>query len=31
MNLKAAAKWGAIGAGVLGAVGLGVGAMNKKS
>ncbi len=30
-NLKAAAKWGAIGAGVLGAVGLGVGAMNKKS
>ena len=30
-NLKAAAKWGAIGAGVLGAVGLGIGAMNKKS
>ena len=30
MNLKTAAKWGAIGAGVLGAVGLGVGAMNNK-
>lgn len=29
-NLKAAAKWGAIGAGVLGAVGLGVGALNNK-
>lgn len=29
-NLKAGAKWGAIGAGVLGAVGLGVGAMNNK-
>lgn len=29
-NLKASAKWGAIGAGVLGAVGLGVGAMNNK-
>ncbi len=29
-NLKAAAKWGAIGAGVLGSVGLGVGAMNNK-
>lgn len=31
MNLKAAAKWGAIGAGVLGVIGLSVGAMNKKS
>lgn len=29
-NLKAGAKWGAIGAGVLGAVGLGVGALNNK-
>jgi len=30
VNLKSAAKWGAIGAGVLGALGLGIGAMNNK-
>lgn len=30
MNLKAGAKWGAIGAGALGAIGLGIGAMNNK-
>lgn len=30
MNHKASAKWGAIGTGVLGAIGLGIGAMNNK-
>jgi len=30
MNLKSAAKWGAIGAGILGVLGLGIGAMNNK-
>ena len=30
MQLKAAGKWAAIGAGILGVVGLGIGAMKKK-